>query len=210
MKTHTRLPKLIEASLWVIGVLCLCVYANGMLIASVAQARALSSGTFARSGLAVTTHDQSLWSDARIRQYQQSLPEPQQDAIALLAIDAVGIKVAVFEGTEDSILIRGAGRVPGTAPVGAHGNLAIAAHRDSFFRGLKDIHIGHQISLTHADGVDEYAVTELFVVEPQDVWVLDPHDEQVITLITCYPFYFVGNAPKRFIVRATKLDKTPT
>ena len=99
--------------------------------------------------------------------------------------------------------IRDRGHVEGTALPGTAGNIAVAAHRDGFFRGLKDIKIGDQIELTTLEGQQTFVVSKLDIVDPFQVSVLDPTDEPVLTLITCYPFYFVGSAPERFIVRAT-------
>ncbi|MDH3281423.1 MAG: class D sortase, partial [Gammaproteobacteria bacterium] len=147
--------------------------------------------------------DRSLWSEQRIAAYERS--KTTSDALsprALLSIPSVGIRVAVFDGTTDRVLNLGAGRVPGTGDFGSAGNVALAGHRDGFFRGLKDVAIGDDITLRHGNGMVSYRVTELFVVDPDAVHVLEPTQEATLTLITCYPFYFVGNAPQRFIVRA--------
>jgi len=147
--------------------------------------------------------DRSLWSTQPIAHYE--LARSQSDEllpIALLNIPSVDIRVAVFEGTSDRVLDIGVGRVSGTAEIGVSGNLALAGHRNGYFRGLKDIAIGDEISIQHADGIDHYSVTELLVVKPDAIHVLDPTAESILTLVTCYPFYFVGSAPERFIVRA--------
>jgi sortase A len=104
------------------------------------------------------------------------------------------------------VLLSGAGLVEGTGLPGSNGNVAIAAHRDTFFRGLKDLALGDHIQLVMLDRTQTYIVTDLSVVEPTDVHVLDDTGEPVLTLVTCYPFYFVGNAPKRFIVRAVAAE----
>lgn len=116
------------------------------------------------------------------------------------------MEVPVFDSTSKTALNRGAGHITGTALPGTTGNIAIAGHRDGFFRRLKDIQIGAQIELTTLQGQQSFRVAELMIVDPLDVSVLDPTEETVITLITCYPFYVVGAAPERFIVRATLLD----
>jgi sortase A len=95
------------------------------------------------------------------------------------------------------------GRIEGTAPVDRVGNLGIAGHRDSFFRPLKDIEIGDIMELQTGDGTVTYAVSSIEIVEPEDVFVLAPTAERTLTLVTCYPFYYVGHAPKRYIVKAT-------
>jgi sortase A len=98
-------------------------------------------------------------------------------------------------------LNRGIGRIEGTAHVGAAGNLGLAAHRDGFFRGLKDVQVGDAIDVESLEGTMHYRITELAIVEPTDVHVLAPTDTATLTLVTCYPFYFIGEAPQRFIVK---------
>ena len=93
----------------------------------------------------------------------------------------------------------------GTAPPGTDGNSGIAGHRDGFFRGLKDIVPGDAIELDTLNGKEAYRVERTWVVEPEDVSVLDPTPMRALTLVTCYPFYFVGSAPQRFIVRAVRV-----
>jgi len=112
------------------------------------------------------------------------------------------MNLPVRYGTKTQTLRRGPGLIEGTAFPGSNGNVAIAAHRDQHFRGLKDIQVGQLIELELYDEKTHYIVTELSVVEPEDVHVLDDIGQSVLTLVTCYPFYFVGNAPQRYIVRA--------
>ena len=125
------------------------------------------------------------------------------ETLAVLRIPASNIVVPVFDSTSGLALNRGAGHVSGSALPGEPGNVAIAAHRDGFFRRLKDIQIGDEIELTTLEGQQVYRVAELDIVDPLDVSVLEPTNASIITLITCYPFYYVGAAPDRFIVRAT-------
>lgn len=112
-------------------------------------------------------------------------------------------------GTDEGVLLRGAGLLEGTALPGSNGNVAIAAHRDTHFRALKDLSLGDHIELALPDRTQVYVVTDLWVVEPTDVHVLDDTGNSALTLVTCYPFYFVGNAPQRFIVRAVAADSSP-
>ena len=93
----------------------------------------------------------------------------------------------------------------GTPPLDAQGNTGIAAHRDGYFRVLKDVELGDVIEIETMSGVEQFRITDLLIVEPEDVYVLDPTTERSLTLVTCYPFYFVGSAPQRFIVRGTRL-----
>lgn len=133
-----------------------------------------------------------------------SVPMPASDGstIAMLRIPRIALEVPVGYGTDKDVMFRGAGLIEGTAFPGGVGNVAIAAHRDSFFRGLKDVVIGDVIELETLSGSDYYRVSTLSVVEPTDVQVLAQTRESALTLVTCFPFYFVGHAPQRFIVRA--------
>ena len=151
----------------------------------------------------ITMPDQSLWSEQRIRDYETSRQIQGTAPLAVLSIDKVGIEVPVYDGTDDYNLNRGVGRIEGTAAVDGAGNLGIAGHRDSFFRGLKDVAIGDRLELMTAEGKVHYSITSIDIVEPRDVWVLAPTEHRTITLVTCYPFYYVGHAPKRYIVKAT-------
>ena len=146
--------------------------------------------------------DKSLWNAARIEDYEESLKVEFAPPLGILTIDRLNIRVPVYNGTEELILDRGAGRIKGMARMDEDGNLGISAHRDGFFRGLKDIGVGDQILIETTRGVQEYAVSAINIVPKSDISVLKPTTEKTLTLVTCYPFYFVGNAPKRYIVTA--------
>ena len=145
--------------------------------------------------------DLSLWADGRIEAYRQSLGVLTTDPTGVLRIPRLRLEVPIFEGTDELVLNRGVGRIEGTATPGSPGNLGIAGHRDGFFRVLKDIEPGDVISVEHLGGETEYRVTETFIVDPDETWVLQDGGDAMLTLVTCYPFYFVGHAPQRFIVR---------
>ena len=201
--SHKNGLRKIEAALWLVGLLCISVYGFAKIQSARAQSAAVSDLESQWREEARAAPDQSLWSEQQIANHEQIGVEGDDlSPLALLSISSVGIRVAVFEGTSDRVLNLGAGRVPGTGKFGAVGNVALAGHRDSYFRGLKDIAIGDDIKLRHGDGVVNYSLTELFVVDPDAVHVLEPTQDATLTLITCYPFYFVGHAPQRFIVRA--------
>lgn len=151
---------------------------------------------------------QELWSEARLQAWEESLAATIEAPLAVLRIDRVGIDVPVYDGAEGPSLDRGVGRIRGTARVDAEGNLGIAGHRDGFFRPLKDIVVGDRIELETAEGRLAYRVTSIDVVEPDDVSVLAKTPNRSITLVTCYPFYFVGHAPQRYIVKAS-VEPTP-
>jgi len=148
--------------------------------------------------------DFSLWAEKRIQAYKDSLLSKTDPPLAVLHIDKVGIRVPVFEGTDDLTLNRGVGWILGTAKPGEAGNIGIAGHRDGFFRGLKDISEGDRIDLSTVSANTTYIVDQIEIVSPSDVRVLRPRRAPSITLVTCYPFYFIGDAPKRFIVHASR------
>jgi len=151
---------------------------------------------------------QELWSDTRLRAWKESLAAPAEAPLAVLRVDRLGIDVPVYDGAEGPNLDRGLGRIRGTARVGAKGNLGIAGHRDGFFRPLKDVVVGDRLELETSEGMLAYRVTSIDIVEPDDVSVLAKTPNKSITLVTCYPFYFVGRAPKRYIVKASA-EPTP-
>ena len=111
----------------------------------------------------------------------------------------------IMEGTDGRTLRRGVGHISGTALPGEQGNVAIAGHRDTFFRPLRNIHVDDEITLTTLKGIYRYRVESEKLVEPEDMSVLDNSTDDVLTLVTCYPFYYVGRAPQRFIVRAARI-----
>ncbi|MEE8339707.1 MAG: class D sortase [Xanthomonadales bacterium] len=146
--------------------------------------------------------DQELWNAKRIKDYEDSLKLVKELPLAILTIDKFNIQVPVYNGTEEVNLNRGVGRIKGTARIDGQGNLGIAGHRDGFFRPLKDIVVGDAMELLTTTGVVVYKVTSIVIVDPGDVSVLAPTEKNTITLVTCYPFYYVGHAPKRYIVKA--------
>jgi sortase A len=112
------------------------------------------------------------------------------------------VNAIVRAGSDARTLRLAVGHIPGTAMPGEPGNTGLAAHRDTFFRRLGDIRAGDEVRVVTPDGTFRYEVADTQVVQPSDVWVLDPTEHPVLTLVTCYPFRFVGSAPQRFIVRA--------
>jgi len=117
-------------------------------------------------------------------------------------IDRIGLSVMVLQGIEERTLIAGAGHVPGTSVPGSEGNVVIAAHRDTFFRKLERILPGDRIHVATFRGSYDYIVGSVETVDPTDTQVMESRDYRELTLITCFPFYFVGAAPRRFIVHA--------
>ena len=150
--------------------------------------------------------DQSLWSPSRVSAWRHALSEPARAPLAVLRVPKIRLEVAVLPGTDERTLDRSVGHIEGTAQPGTDGNAGIAGHRDGFFRGLKDLVIGDLIEPDTVQGTEAYRVERTWVVSPEDVSVLDPTSTRALTLVTCYPFYFVGSAPDRFILRAVRVE----
>jgi sortase A len=124
-----------------------------------------------------------------------------------IEISSVGLAAMIMEGVDGNTLRHAVGHIPGTSLPGQPGNVALAGHRDTFFRGLRNIHKDDEVTLTTLHGFYRYRVDSTQVVEPQATEVLNNSVDDILTLVTCYPFYFVGPAPKRFIVRARRISK---
>lgn len=148
--------------------------------------------------------DLTLWDLKRVKAWRAALARPAPPPLAVLRIPRFRLEVAVLPGTDDFVLDRAVGHIDDTALPETNGNIGIAGHRDGFFRGLKDIAAGDPIELETRKGRELYRVERTWIVDPEDVSVLDPTPVQSLTLVTCYPFYFIGSAPQRFIVRAVR------
>jgi sortase A len=129
--------------------------------------------------------------------------------IGRIEIPRLLLSAVVMEGVDTLTLQRAVGHIPGTALPGESGNVGLAGHRDTFFRGLKDLKIKDKIQVSTGTGSFTYQVVSLRIVEPDNVGVLAPSGENLLTLVTCYPFYFVGAAPQRWIVRARQVSSQP-
>jgi sortase A len=145
------------------------------------------------------------WDSSRIRAYQQALlvnfPAPE----AVLRIPKIGLEVPVLEGDDALTLNRGVGHIPGTALPGQVGNVGVAGHRDGFFRGLKDVAAGDVIEMQRGAGrTDRYVVKNVAIVMPSDTSSLRATTDSQLTLVTCFPFRYVGSAPQRYVVTAVK------
>lgn len=147
--------------------------------------------------------DFALWNPKRVAAYKESLSTKTDLPLAILRIPKINLEVPVFNDTDDLTLNRGVGRILGTAQFGQAGNLGIAGHRDGFFRGLKDVGPDDVIEVIRPGQTDFYAITQIQIVDPENVSVLAPTPTQTLTLVTCYPFYFIGSAPQRYIVTAS-------
>jgi sortase A len=196
-----------EPAAWLVGVVCTLGF--GILHVDRAIGARYEMARFAPTGSAQpelsAEPDLSLWDPKRIAAWRDAMRTPGLPPLAVLRVPKLGIEVAVLPGTDDVTLDRAVGHIEDTALPGSDGNAGIAGHRDGFFRGLKDIAADDVIELETHHGKEVYRVQRTWVVSPDDVSVLDPTPTRSLTLVTCYPFYFVGPAPERFIVRAARV-----
>ena len=184
-----------------------CLGAGALLISMVALAR-LDGEVGRQTAIesfeaAARAPDQSLWSPERVKDYEASLSIVKDAPLAILRIPDLGLEVPVYATSSDLHLNRGAGLIEGMGLPDKGGNLGIAGHRDGFFRVLKDIAPGQKIEIETKNRLHVFRVVSTEVVDPTDLRPLADTADPTITLVTCYPFYFLGHAPQRFIVRGT-------
>lgn len=168
-----------------------------------------SSELLQQPGLIYGPPDQTGWSAERIRQYAEARWDVPLTPEAVVRIRSLGLEVPVFPGATEANMTRGAGRIVGSPRFGEPGNVSISSHRDGFFRRLKDIQVGDEIVVDTRDATYRYVVEEIRVTEPGDTVVLWPGDVPELTLVTCYPFNFIGRAPQRYVVRAELREEYP-
>jgi sortase A len=159
-----------------------------------------ATGTSRKDG---ASPDFRLWSRQRIAAYKASLVSEATPPLAVLSIPSINLEVPVLDGTDDFTLNRAVGHIDGTPAPGQQGNVGIAGHRDGFFRGLKDVHEGDAVELITKKERARYVVDEILIVSPKEVSILRARSKSSLTLVTCYPFYYVGSAPQRYIVHAS-------
>src|SRR3954451_16365750 len=152
--------------------------------------------------------DMNLWSPVRVKAYKVALQQQTPRTLAILRIPRLNLEVPVYDGTADAVLDLAAGRIEGTALPGTAGNVGIAAHRDGYFRVLKDIKQGDVLVLETPVATEQFRVQWIKITSPDDVSVIQPTPTPAVTLVGCYPFYHVGSAPQRFIVRAVSPVQT--
>jgi sortase A len=132
-------------------------------------------------------------------------PPPPGTALGRLTLDRIGLDVMIAEGVDHATLRRAAGHIPGTARLDGEGNIGVAAHRDTFFRPLREVRKGDVLEVETHEGRYRYGVEWTAVVDPENIEFLQAGDGPELTLVTCFPFHYVGPAPRRFIVRAKRL-----
>lgn len=198
-----RAGRVVEAICWIAGAaLCTC-YALARSDAIAGRQDDIEA--FARQ---LPAPDRSQWSAARVHDYLAALGVESENPIAILRIQSIGLAVPVYPSDSQVSLNRGAGRIEGTSLPDRGGNFGIAGHRDGFFRALKGIHRDDVIEIRTRLKLHRYRVTRIEIVDAADSRLLADTEDPSITLVTCYPFYFVGNAPKRFVVHGA-YDWTP-
>lgn len=209
----------IECAFLVCGVVLLAVY-SAARIESIVTSRAAVKAFDAFDSTAIAAEPDIYKGPAsqevdftpgdghRVQTNKQSLAEHSGVPLGVLRISKIHLEVPVFDGTDDLTLNHAIGRIVGTARPGERGNIGIAGHRDGFFRGLKDVGVGDTIELKTPKGIDVYAVERIDIVSPNDVTALGPRSVPSLTLVTCYPFYFIGSAPKRYIVTSSLIRET--
>jgi sortase A len=203
-KRGRPLLRWLERLLIIVGVVCL-----GYFVYSYAEARLYQS-----------FEDQQL--DAILRSApadaatSPARPAPRRarpapgSTIGRIEIPRLGVSAVIRAGSDARTLRLAVGYIPGTALPGENGNVGLAGHRDTFFRKLRDINPDDEIRVTTTEGVFHYYVQRTNIVMPKDVWVLNATGYPALTLVTCYPFTYVGSAPKRFIVRAALGKPSPS
>ena len=199
-----RILSILEKTLAIAGTLSLAVFGAHLALAEYERTSEIEKfeETFQVSLKELPNPDQTLWSEKRVQAFEDSLSEDVGDVIGLFAIPRLGIEVPIYDGTTESQLSRGVGLIEGTSLPSEVGFAGLAGHRDGYFRKLKDIKVGDTMVFVSPERRITYSVQETLIVDPDAVEVLEPDGRPGITLVTCYPFYFVGSAPQRFIVRA--------
>jgi len=221
-----RLPwRFLEVACWVTGAALLALWSATFFDGAIERKQAITE--FEQAHAAVVAGSRHPAPDARRRTAAaRNAPHPPaagpvatlapaspalaksaKTPIALLRIPRVALEVPVFDDTSERNLNRGAGWIEGTAAPDEEGNIAIAAHRDRYFRVLKDVAVGDLIELESLAERHQYRVTRLAIVRPSNTSWLRASRTSEITLVTCYPFYYVGHAPRRYIVRAVGVSE---
>jgi sortase A len=206
----------IEISMWTVGLALLMSYGAVRLWLEHARAEgvrlASQSSAVSRSGATLTSVtpgalgqiDQTLWSDQRRQAFAPAAAAPGVP-VGVMRIASVRLEVPVYDELTELNLNRGAARIADTADLLEAGNTGIAGHRDGFFRKLKDVQLGDDVQISARGRTAHFRVSEIRIVSPKDVHVLEPTSVPSVTLVTCYPFYLVGHAPLRYIVRAERV-----
>jgi sortase A len=205
-----------EACCWTLGLMLVSGYGgirwwsendSTRALSAFAEARAEAAG--ASKELKAGNPDKSLWAPGRVKAYNASMAADKSLPEAVLKVPEIGLEVPLYPGASESNMTRGAGRVEGSPFYGEKGNISVSSHRDGFFRKLKDLRNGQEVVVETLNGTYRYRVVDTQITDPKDTSVLRQYSPKELTLITCYPFYYYGSAPERFIARAEQIDPAP-
>lgn len=204
----------LERALLLVGIVCLGTWAYAWLDTAYFQYRenrlldeAVSSRSRPSPSAAAETDALDTFRERVTAPQRTSGPMPEGSLVGRIEIPRLGVSAIVLEGTGKRTLQRGVGHIAATSFPEQGGNVGLAAHRDSFFRGLKDVQENDLITLKTLEGTYDYRVQWTAVVLPEETQVLQDTGAPALTLVTCYPFHYVGAAPERFIVRALRVEE---
>ena len=205
--TQLRLLRLTEGASWTFGLVGLLWWGAFQAGAATSTRQDLERFAQLQAAARAGAPGRSVPATERVAVWPAPLLASAPAPLAVLRIARVRLEVPVLPGTNARTLDRAVGHIEGTAPPGTGGNVGIAGHRDSFFRGLRDIRYGDLIEVDTLLESYSYRVERTWVVDPTEVSVLAPTPGPALTLVTCFPFDFIGSAPRRFIVRAVPVDR---
>ena len=203
-RTCRRYWQQLESACWIAGTVLLVTY--GVATADAKWGRERDVARIAE----LSEPDTSTWSSSRVRAYRASTVAAADPLVGIVKISAVGLEVPLYGDTSELHLNRGAGLIAGMAVPGSSGNVGIAGHRDGYFRALRKVKVGEIIEVRTPAARYHYRISNLSIVPPTDARLLAPTPQPAVTLVTCYPFYFVGNAPQRFVVRGVLIHPEET
>lgn len=190
-KTTSVTTAPLEAACYITGVLLLLFVASVVLRSEVRAAQART-----------TLPDMQLWSDGRKTAYLRTLDMEASPVLAVLTAPSVGLSVPVYSSASTMNMDRGAGIVDGMSFPHEPGHIGIAGHRDGYFRVLQQLSVGDSLVLDTLQGERHFIIEDLVIIEPHEIEYLGATEDSRLTIVTCYPFYFAGSAPQRFLVRA--------
>jgi len=180
---------------------------TGVLALTYVSVTLLRATLYQKAAAATLEEQVSSQEQRRVSQTPALAVTREGDVLGRIEIPRLGVRVAILEGTSSRTLRLGVGHITGTALPGSAGNIGIAGHRDTYFRALKDARANDEIQIQTAAGVSLYKVDWVKVVAPGDTEVLASSTESALTLVTCYPFYYIGASPKRFVVHAQRIEQ---
>ena len=186
--------RVLEAGAYLLGALLLFVFAASFLRSELRAAESTAQ-----------LPDMQLWSEEAKARYVEALNTSPEQVLATLHAPSLDLDVPVYASASELNMDRGAGVIDGMAYPHELGHIGIAGHRDGYFRALKDLALGDRLVLQTLHGTKEFIVDDLRVIEPTEIEYLQGSVQQRLTIVTCYPFYYAGSAPQRYLVRAAPI-----